>query len=96
VRAREHLARLRPQVIEIARRNGASKLRLFGSAARGEDGPKSDIDFLVEFEPGRTLLDLVGLEQELTDLLGRKVDVVVEGGVSRHLEPRILSEAVAI
>ncbi|MFW5697192.1 MAG: nucleotidyltransferase family protein [Fimbriimonadaceae bacterium] len=92
----ELLAGLRPEIADVARRYGASNLRLFGSAARGEDGPQSDIDLLVEIESGRTLLDLVGLEQDLTDLIGRKVDIVVEGGVNRHLEPKILSEAVTI
>lgn len=90
------MASLRPKIEEVARRYGASNLRLFGSAARGEDGPQSDIDLLVKIESGRTLLDLVGLEQDLTDLIGRKVDIVVEGGINRHLEPQILSEAVAI
>jgi hypothetical protein len=96
VGTKEQLASLRPKIEEVARRYGASNLRLFGSAARGEDGPQSDIDLLVKIESGRTLLDLVGLEQDLTDLIGRKVDIVVEGGINRHLEPQILSEAVAI
>jgi hypothetical protein len=90
------LTELKPKIADIARRYGAGNVRVFGSAARGEDRAGSDIDILVSLERGRTLLDLVGLEQELTKLLGRKVDVVVEGGLSPYLEPRILSEAVAI
>jgi hypothetical protein len=90
------LAELKPKIADIARRYGASDLRVFGSAARGEDVAGSDIDLVVSLERGRTLLDLVGLEQDLTALLGRKVDVVVEGGISPYLESRILSEAIAI
>jgi len=90
------LARQRDRILEIAQRYGASDLRLFGSAARGEEHPGSDIDILICLQSGRTLLDLVGLEQELSSLLARKVDVVVEGGISRYIEPQILAEAVPI
>jgi predicted nucleotidyltransferase len=83
-------------IAEIARRYGAGNVRVFGSAARGEDRADSDIDILVSLEPGRTLLDLVGLEQDLTKLIDRKIDVVVEGGISPYIEPQILSEAIAI
>lgn len=69
---------------------------MFGSTARGESGESSDIDLLVEMEPGRGLLDLVGLWQDLEDLLGTRVDVLSDGGVSPHLRERIDAEAVPL
>ena len=74
----------------IARARGAVKVELFGSVARGEDGPGSDIDLLIELEPGRSLLDLIGLENDLSELFGRKVDAVT----CPSLKPGIL-EAVS-
>jgi len=68
-------------------------VRLFGSVARGEAGEKSDIDLLVEFEPGRSLLDHAGLMVELEELLGRKVDVVSEQSLYWLIRRRILKEA---
>jgi predicted nucleotidyltransferase len=69
---------------------------VFGSVARGEAASTSDVDFLVEMEPGRSLLDLVALWQALGDMLGGEVDVLSEGGLSPHLRDRILSEAVPL
>src|SRR5262245_59247130 len=86
----------RDAIFQLARRYGIRRVRIFGSAARGEAGPESDLDLLVDFEPGRSLLDPVGFEQELEDLLGCRVDVVAEGGISPHLEARILREAVPL
>lgn len=71
-------------------------MRVFGSAARGDADTASDVDLLVEMEPGRSLLDLVGLWQDLEDLLGRHVDVLSDGGVSPHLRDRIYAEAVPL
>jgi uncharacterized protein len=65
----------RRELLDLARRYGARNVRVFGSAARGEAGPDSDVDLLVDLEPGRTLLDLVGLRQDATALLGVDVDV---------------------
>ena len=56
----------------------------------------SDLDVLVQFEPGRSLLDLVGFEQDLSEMLGCKVDVVSELGISPYMEERILAEAIAL
>lgn len=86
----------RAQILQIAARHGARNVRVFGSAARGEAGPSSDIDLLVDLEPGRSLLDHVALWQDLQELLGCPVDVVVEGGVSPYLRERILAEAVPL
>jgi hypothetical protein len=69
---------------------------VFGSVARGDAQADSDIDLLVEMEPGRSLLDLVGLWQDLEDLLGTHVDVLSEGGVSPHLRDRIYADAIAL
>lgn len=86
----------RSEILERATEHGARNVRVFGSAARGEAGPGSDVDFLVEMEPGRSLLDFVGLWQALEDLLDFRVDLVSEGGISPHLREQILSNAVAL
>ncbi len=80
----------------IAKRHGAIRIRVFGSVARGEARENSDFDFLVAFEPSRSLFDLVALKQDLEACLGRKVDVVSEGGVSPYLRNRIFKEAVPL
>lgn len=65
----------RRELLDLARRYGARNLRVFGSTARGEAGPDSDVDLLIDLEPGRTLLDLIGLRREAAELLGVDVDV---------------------
>ncbi|MBI3995660.1 MAG: nucleotidyltransferase family protein [Nitrospirae bacterium] len=80
----------------IARKNGVVRLSVFGSFAHGKPTRESDLDLLVEFEPGRDLLDLIGLKQELEELLGRKVDIVTERALSPHLRDQILLEAVPL
>ena len=86
----------RVEILRLATVHEARKIRLFGSVARGDARPTSDVDFLIDLEPGRSLLDQVALQQDLQQLLNRRVDVVVEGGLSPHLEDRILSEAVPL
>jgi predicted nucleotidyltransferase len=71
-------------------------VRVFGSAANGQAGATSDVDLLVDFRQGRSLLDQVGFEQEVADLLGCPVDVIAEGGISPYLEKRILEDAVPL
>ncbi|WP_249011175.1 nucleotidyltransferase family protein [Conexibacter sp. DBS9H8] len=90
------IRRRRSEILDRASEHGARNVRVFGSAARGDTGPASDVDLLVEMEPGRSMLDFVGLWQELEDLLGRKVDLVSEGGISPYLREKILSEAIAL
>ena len=92
----ERLQGMRSEILRTAEKYGATNVRVFGSVVRGEDGTDSDIDLLIALERGRTLLDLVELEDELTALIGRKVDVVVEGGLSPHIGPNILREAVGL
>ena len=86
----------RQKILELATRHGARNVRVFGSTARGDAGPNSDVDLLVDVEPGRTLLDVSALEQDLEELLGRSVDVLTDGGISPHLQQRILAEAAAL
>jgi predicted nucleotidyltransferase len=71
-------------------------VHIFGSVVRGEADEGSDIDFLVEMEPGRSLFDLGGLQYELERLLGRGVDVVTERGLRARIRERVLQEAVAL
>ncbi|MFH1139721.1 MAG: nucleotidyltransferase family protein [Pseudomonadota bacterium] len=80
-------------ILALAAKHGARNVRIFGSAARGETGPQSDIDLLVKMEEGRSLLDLSALVLELRQLLGVKVDVVSEDGLYWLLRRRILKEA---
>jgi predicted nucleotidyltransferase len=67
--------RHRRELLDVARRHGARNLRVFGSVARGQARPDSDVDLLVDLEPGRTLLDLVALRREASAVLGRRADV---------------------
>ena len=90
------LAANRESILQLADLHGARKVRVFGSVARGDATEESDLDFLVEMEQGRSLLDLVGLWQDLQDLLGRKVDVISDGGISPYLRAKILAEAVPL
>jgi len=83
----------REEILRIAAQHGARNVRLFGSAARGEVTESSDLDFLVEMEPGRSLLDLAALRNDLIDLLGREVDVVTDDGLYWLLRRKILREA---
>jgi predicted nucleotidyltransferase len=92
----ESLRRYRREILDVATRHAARNVRVFGSIARGDDQEESDVDLLVEIEPGRTLLDVIALEQDLQQLLGRKVEVLTEGGLSPYLQQRILAEAAAL
>ena len=86
----------RQEILDIAARHGAHNLRVFGSVARGESGPKSDLDILVEMEPGKSLMDHVALMQDLEDLLQRKVDVVSERALHWYIRDRVLAEAIPL
>ncbi len=93
MKALEQLNRHRDNLLALASRHHATRIRIFGSVARGEDKPGSDIDLLVDFAPEASLLDLVGLQQDAEALLGRQVDVVTPEGVSPFLRERILADA---
>ncbi len=86
----------REEILQIAARHGARSVRIFGSVARGEAEPSSDVDFLVQLEEGRSLLDLVGLWQDLEKSLGRRVDVVEPEGLHWYIRDRVLREAVSL
>ena len=81
------------EILRIAAKRGAHNVRVFGSVARGEARPDSDVDFLVDMEPGRSLLDMGGLLMDLRDLLGLEVDVVTEHGLKPRIRERVLKEA---
>jgi predicted nucleotidyltransferase len=85
----------RSDILRLAK-HGASNVRVFGSLARGLANEQSDVDFLVDFAPDRSLLDQVALQQDMRTLLGCDVDVVEPGGVSPYLAERILAEAVPL
>lgn len=74
-------------IAEIATRHGASNVRLFGSASRGEERPDSDIDLLITLDDARGFKDYLALAEELEQLLGRRVDLVTERGLSPHFRP---------
>jgi uncharacterized protein len=84
------------EILGLAAKYGARNVRIFGSVARGKADEQSDVDFLVEMEPGRSLLDLGGLQAELEALLGCSVDVVTEKGLKPRIRGRVLAEAIQI
>ena len=86
----------REDILRTATKYGAYNVRVFGSVARGEADEKSDIDLLVDMEPGRSLFDLGGLLTDLEDLLGCNVDVVTEKGLRDRIRERVLKEAVSL
>lgn len=92
----EELRTRRGEILGVASRHGALNVRVFGSVARGEADDRSDVDFLVEMENGRSLLDLGGLLMDLQELLGKPVDVVTEKGLRARTRERVLREAVPL
>ena len=86
----------RDAILEIARRYGASDVRIFGSVARGDADESSDLDLVVKFEPGRYLFDQGGLLMDLRELLGFKVDIVTEGALSGRFGQIVRKEAVPL
>lgn len=93
---RQIISSHREQILELANKYGASDVRVFGSVAKGTADERSDIDFLVDLAPGRSLLDLGGLLYELQHLLGRPVDVITAAGLRPRIRQRVLKEAVNI
>ena len=86
----------RNDILRLAAQHGARNVRVFGSVARGEASPTSDIDLLVKMDLGRSLLDLIELSQELESILHCKVDILTDEGLSPYLEQRIHAEAVPL
>jgi predicted nucleotidyltransferase/DNA-binding XRE family transcriptional regulator len=87
------LARHRARVIAAGRRHGARNLRVFGSIARGQERGESDVDLLVDLEPGRTLVDLAGFRREVADILGVEVDAATEDMIKPHARKHVLADA---
>lgn len=92
----EALRQKRTEILRIAQAHGARNVRVFGSVARGEEGPDTDLDLLVDLEPRRNLLDLGHMVMDLQDLLGRRVDVVEPEGLHWYIRDKVLKEAVAL
>ncbi len=90
------LAKHRRDVIDLAGKHGFRNVRVFGSVARGEDGPESHIDLLATFPLGASLFDIGVLESELTALLGERVDLVPDDDLRPHSRDQILAEAVSL
>jgi predicted nucleotidyltransferase len=92
----ETLRTRRQEIQHLASLHGAHNIRVFGSVARTEDTAESDIDFLIDMDESRSLLDLVGFQQELEAMLNRPADVLTERGINPYLRDRILGEAIAL
>ncbi len=90
---RDLLAEKREEILRIAADHGAYNERVFGSVARGEESPDSDVDLLVDLEDGRSLLDLGGLLVDLQEFLGRDVDVATENGLKERVRRSVLQDA---
>ena len=90
------LAEKRDEILRIATRHGAYNVRVFGSMARGDAGPASDVDLLVDIRPDHSAFFPGGLVADLEDLLGRRVDVIEPAGLHWYLRDTILHEAVPL
>lgn len=86
----------RSEILALATKHGASNVRLFGSVVRGEDREDGDVDFLVDMQETSSLFDLIGLQQDMERVIGRKVDVLTPNGINRYLKDRILGEATPL
>ena len=86
----------RDEILRIPASHGARAVCVFGSLARGEARPDSDIAILVKLDSGRSLLDLIAIKQDLEDLVGYEVDVVTEGVISPYIREEVLREAVSL
>jgi hypothetical protein len=93
---REIIEDKREAILALAAKHGASNVRVFGSVAEGKADEASDVDFLVDMEPDRSLFDVGGLLMDLQDLLGRKVDVVTEAGLHWYIRDKVMQQARAL
>jgi uncharacterized protein len=90
------LHRHRRTIVELARQQGASNVRVFGSVARGDDTDGSDVDLLVDLDTGVGLLGLIGLERQIAEVLGRPVDLVPAANLKPGVAPRVMAEAIPL
>jgi uncharacterized protein len=86
----------RAEILRIARENGATRVRIFGSFARGTSSPDSDLDVLVDLESGSDLFDLIAIKHGLEDLLDREVHIVTEAAISPYIRDEILRTATPL
>lgn len=86
----------REVILEIALHHGAKEVRVFGSVARGEDDENSDLDLLVSIAPDRNLYDLIGLQQDIEQFVGRKTNIITDKSINPYLRDAILQEAIAL
>lgn len=86
----------RQEILQAAEHHGAHNVRIFGSVARGDNIPSSDVDFLVKLEDNRSLLDHIALIRELEQLLNCKVDIVSEDALNHRIRERVLAEGIAL
>ena len=86
----------RAEIVRIAKLNGATRVWVFGSFARDTASPDSDFDLLIDLEPGRHLLDLIAIKQDLEDLLHRQVHVVTESSLSPYIRAKVLRDATPL
>lgn len=93
---RQTVSQHRDEILSIARRHGASDIRIFGSVARGDTSSASDLDLIVRLAPDRSMFDLGALVMDLQDLLKVKVDVISEAGMRQRFRDTVLHEAVAL
>ncbi|MCB8991687.1 MAG: nucleotidyltransferase family protein [Ardenticatenaceae bacterium] len=89
----KELSAKREKILQIAEAHGAYNVRVFGSVARGKTDQHSDIDFLVELEPDRSLLDLGSLLMDLQEFLAQSVDVITENALKKRIRERVINEA---
>ena len=94
--AQELLRAKRSEILQIAAKYGVTKIAIFGSVARGEANPESDVDFLVHMEESRSLLDIVKFWRDLERILGRRVDVVESEGLHWYIRDRVIKEAMPL
>ncbi|MHB0999542.1 MAG: nucleotidyltransferase family protein [Armatimonadota bacterium] len=93
---RELLENNRDEILRIAKKHGATNVRIFGSVARGQETLESDLDVLVDFEKGRSLMDHSALVIELQDLLGCRVDVATERGLKERIRDQVTKDSVPL
>ena len=87
---------IRKKIISILIKHGIKRILVFGSYARNEATPKSDLDLIVEFPEGTSLLDHVGIEMELSEALNMKIDLLSRNGISPYIKDQVLKEAIVI
>ena len=93
---REQIARKREDILALAEQHGIDRVRVFGSVVRGEERADSDIDFLIHIKEWKGLGNYARFADSLENMLGRKVDLVMEKGLSPHIAAAVLAEAQAI